>query len=202
MQTKMPSVAALTGFAFLLAATCALAQQQPTRIAGTIEGVEGTTLAIKTEQGGTKIKLVDGARILGVEKVAMTDVKKGDFVGVGAMPQADGSQRAVQVTIFPESQRGQGERHGPWSRDPKGTMTNATVDTAVASVEGQVLMVKYKDGEKKIIVPPEALVLRYTDSDKGELKPGAQVALNPAKQPDGTFETSRVNVGRGGYAPQ
>lgn len=201
MRSRMNTLA-LTGFAVLVAVTCAWAQQQPARLAGTIEGVDGATLTIKTEQGSTKVKLVDNARILTVDKVTMTDLKKSDFVGVGAMPQADGSQRAVQVSIFPESQRGQGERHGPWSSNPNGTMTNGTIDTTVVSVDGQVLMVKYKDGEKKIIVPPEALVLRYTDSDRAALKPGAQVALNPLKQPDGTIETLRVNIGRGGYAPQ
>ncbi len=201
MQAKM-TVRVLTGFAFLFAALCASAQQQPARLAGTIEGVDGATLTIKTAQGTTKVKLTDNARILGAEKIGMADIKKGDFVGVGAMPQADGSQRAVQVSIFPESQRGQGERHGPWSSNPNGTMTNGTVDTAVVSVDGQVLTVKYKDGEKKIIVPPEASVVRYTDSDRSELKPGALVALSSLPQPDGSFETLRVNVGRGGYAPQ
>jgi len=203
MTAKIRNTLALTGFAFLFAATCAWAQPQPTRVAGTIQGIDGATLVVKTEKGEVKVNVSDQLRVMGVEKVSMNDVKKGDFVGVGAMPQADGSQRAIQVTIFAESQRGQGEGHRPWSRDPKGTMTNATVDTTVAGVDGQALMVKYKDGEKKIIVPPDVLVLRYVEGDKSELKPGAQIAIsNPAKLPDGTFETSRVNVGRGGYAPQ
>ena len=89
----------------------------------------------------------------------MDDIKKGEFIGVGAMPQADGSQKAIRVNIFDEARRGTGEGHRPgWGPDQKGTMTNATVDTTVGSVDGQVIMLKYKDGEKKVIVPPEATV--------------------------------------------
>ena len=202
MSAKMRNTFALAGFAFLFAATCAWAQQQPTRVVGTIQGVDGATLVVKTDKGEVKVSLSDQARVMGVEKVSLNDVKKGDFIGVGAMPQADGSQRAIQVTIFAESQRGSGEGHRPWNR-PNSTMTNATVDTTVAGVDGQVLMVKYKDGEKKIIVPPDALMLRYVEGDKSELKPGARIAISGATQkPDGSLETSRVNVGRGGYAPQ
>jgi hypothetical protein len=158
---------------------------------------------VSAEKGEVKVNVSDQVRVMGVEKVPLNDVKKGDYVGVGAMPQADGSQRAVQITIFAESQRGQGEGHRPWSRDPKGTMTNATVDTTIAGVDGQVLMLKYKDGEKKIIVPPEAVILRYVEGNRSELKSGAQIAISGgATKPDGSLETSRVNVGRGGYAPQ
>ena len=201
MTPKIRDMIAVAGFALLFAATSAWAQT--VRVVGTIEGFDGTTLVVKSDQGEVKVGVTDKVHIFGVEKVSLNDVKKGDYVGVGAMPQADGSQRAVQVSIFAESQRGQGQGHRPWSRDPKGTMTNATVDTTIAGVDGQVLMVKYKDGEKKIIVPPEALVLRYMQADKSELKPGAQIAISgAAKKPDGSLETSRVNVGRGGYAPQ
>jgi len=202
MTATMRNTFALTGFAFLFAATCAWAQQPSTRVVGTIQGVDGAMLVVKTEKGEVKVNVSDQLRVMGVEKVLLTDVKKGDFIGVGAMPQADGSQRAIQVTIFAESQRGTGEGHRPWTR-PNSTMTNATVDTTVAGVDDQVLMVKYKDGEKKIIVPPEALMLRYVEGDKNELKAGARIAISGATQkPDGSLETSRVNVGRGGYAPQ
>ena len=202
MTATMRNTFALTGFAFLFAVTCAWAQQPSTRVVGTIQGVDGAMLVVKTEKGEVKVNVSDQLRVMGVEKVLLTDVKKGDFIGVGAMPQADGSQRAIQVTIFAESQRGTGEGHRPWTR-PNSTMTNATVDTTVAGVDDQVLMVKYKDGEKKIIVPPEALMLRYVEGDKNELKAGARIAISGATQkPDGSLETSRVNVGRGGYAPQ
>jgi hypothetical protein len=129
-------------------------------------------------------------------------VKAGDYVGVGAMPQPDGSQKAIQVMIFAESQRGTGEGFRPWDR-PGSTMTNGTVDTTVASVSGQALTVKYKDGEQKITISPDATIRAYVVGDKSELKPGAHIAIVRAdKAPDGTLSTARVNVGRSGVVPQ
>jgi hypothetical protein len=191
----------ITILAFLFTATAAWAQAQ--RLAGTIVSVDGPVLVLKTTNGDVKVSLTDKGTILAVEKVTMDGIKVGEFMGVGAMPQPDGSQRAVRINIFDESRRGSGEGHGPWSGQPNGTMTNATVDTSVASVDGQVLMLKYKDGEKKIIVPPDAIIQRNVPGNAGDLKPGAAVTISAANpKPDGTFETARVSVGRDGYVPQ
>jgi hypothetical protein len=189
--------------AALLAAPSAWAQQaKPVRVTGTVVSVDGAVLTVKAKDGATlKIKLKDNAGVFGVTKATLADVKPGSFIGVGAMPQPDGSQRAIRVTIFAETQRGTGEGHRPWDR-PGSTMTNATVGETVKSVDGQVLMVKYKGGEKKIVVPPEAAILAYVISDKSELKPGATIRIQRAMpQADGTFEADRVNVGRGGVTP-
>ena len=141
--------------------------------------------------------------MFGVSKATLADVKPGAFIGVGAMPQADGRQRAVQVTVFSESLRGLGEGFRPWSAQPNGTMTNATVAETVAGVDGQVVTVKYKGGEKKIVVPPDAVILAYSVGDRSELKPGAHVSLIRAvKQPDGSLAADRVNVGRGDVVPK
>jgi hypothetical protein len=106
------------------------------------------------------------------------------------------------VMIFAESQRGTGEGHRPWVQ-PGSTMTNATIDTTVGSVDGQVLTVKYKDGEKKIIVPPDLPIQQYVVGERAELKPGAAILIVAAsKKPDGSLEANRVNVGRGGVVPQ
>jgi hypothetical protein len=175
--------------------------QQTVRVVGTIEGVDGRSIVVKTKQGEVKINLADKTAVFGVVKATLADIKPGAFIGVGAMPQPDGSQKAIQVTIFSEIQRGTGEGHRPWAR-PGSTMTNATVDTTVGSVNGQVVMVKYKGGEKKIIVPPEATIRAYVVGDRSELKRGAHVAIvRAAKKPDGTLEAARVNVGREGVVP-
>src|SRR3989442_12157991 len=120
--------------------------------------------------------LTDSAAVYGVVKASLADIKPRAFIGVGAHPQADGSQRAIQIMIFAEVQRGTGEGHRPWDR-PGTTMTNATVDTTVAGVDGQVIRVKYKDGEKKVIVPPEAVIRAYVVGSKDELTPGANVMI-------------------------
>ncbi len=170
---------------------------QTVRVVGTIERVDGSRLTIKPRQGDeTTVAITDNVAVFGVRKATLADVMPGSFIGVGAAPQADGSQRAIQVTIFAETQRGLGEGFRPWNR-PNTTMTNATVDSTATGVDGQVLRVKYKDGEQKILIPPDAVILAYVVGERAELKPGANVAINNAtKKPDGTLETSRVNVGR------
>ena len=188
----------------LIAASCAAYAQQPqtSRVRGQVQAVDGAMLTIKSGESNVKVKLADNAPVYGVVKATLADIKPGAFIGVGAMPQADGSQRAIQVMIFSEQQRGTGEGHRPWDR-PNSTMTNATVATTVGSVDGQVVMVKYKDGEKKIVVGPDAVIRAYMVGSRDELKPGANVSIFAAvKQPDGTFTANRINVGRDGYVPQ
>ena len=190
--------------ALLLAVGGARAQQQTLRVTGMVESFDGHVLAIKSDKlGEVKVNLAANATVFGVAEATLADIKPGSYIGVGAMPQPDGSQRAIQVTILAESQRGLGEGHRPWDARPNSTMTNGTVDQTVASVDGQVVMIKYKDGEKKIVVPPDAIIRAYVAGDKSELKPGAHIAIVRAlKKLDGALETDRVNVGRGEVVPQ
>ena len=200
----MSKLRILTATALVMASAVSAvhAQQQAQRLAGTIERVEGSTVFAKGRDGGAvTLKLPDNVVVTAVFKATVADIKPGAYIGSGATPQADGSQRAIQVMIFTEAQRGTGEGHRPWDR-PNSTMTNATVDTTVAGVDGQVIMVKYKDGEKKIIVGPDAVIRAYMVGSKDELKPGANINIVAAtKKPDGTFEAGRVNVGRDGIVP-
>jgi len=192
-------------FAFLVLATAgAGAQQQTLRVSGTVESFDGQVLAIKSDKlGEVKVNLAANATVFGVAEATLADIRPGSYIGVGAMPQPDGSQRAIQVTILAESQRGLSDGHRPWDARPNSTMTNGTVDQTVASVDGQVVMVKYKDGEKKIVVPPDAIIRAYVPGDKNELKAGAHIAIVRAlKKSDGALETDRVNVGRGEVVPQ
>jgi hypothetical protein len=196
---------ALSFAIFAVAAGGVQAQQpQGMRVSGTVESFDGHVLAIRSDKlGEVKINLTDGVTVFGVAKATLAEVKPGAFIGVGAMPQADGSQRAVQVTVFADVQRGIGEGHRPWDARPNSTMTNGAVDQTVAGVDGQVLIVKYKGGEQKIVVPSDATILSYVVGAKTELKPGAKVAIVRAiKNPDGSLEANRVNVGRGEVAPR
>jgi hypothetical protein len=197
-------IAAYAASIVMLAMTSGYAQQaQSVRVRGAIESVDGAALVIKQGDGSdVTVKLIDNAQVWGVAPATLADVKVGDFVGVGAMPQPDGSQKAVQVMIFAESQRGLGEGFRPWDR-PGSTMTNGTVDTTVAGVDGAVLTVKYKDGQQKIVVGPDAAIRAYVAGDKSELVAGAHIAIVRAdKLPDGTLQTARINVGRDGVVPQ
>jgi hypothetical protein len=198
---------ALAGAALLgvLAASSAWAQQgQSVRVRGTIEKVDGKTLLVKGRDGAMlTLALADNAQVVGVAKASLGDIKEGAFIGSGAMPQADGSQKALEVHIFAESQRGTGEGHRSWDGAPNSTMTNGTVGATVTGVDGPAITVKYKDGEKKIVVPPGVPIVRYEIGNLSELKPGASITVVSAtKQPDGTFSAARVNVGRDGVVPQ
>ena len=118
------------------------------------------------------------------------------------MPEADGTQKAIAVHIFPEAQRGTGEGFRAWDLRPNSTMTNATVAETVAGTDGQNIMVKYKDGEKKVVVPPGTPIVAFVTADKAELKPGAKIIIfGAAKKDDGTLEANRINVGRDGITP-
>lgn len=179
----------------------ALAQQPPAvRVRGIIESVDGSMLDVKSRDGTSlKVQLTDNAVVVGVVKIAMSDIEQGSYIGVAAMPQADGSQRALAVQIFPEAQRGAAEGFIPWDLRPNSTMTNATVVETIAGTDGQNILVKYKDGEKKIVVPPDTPIVTFAVGDKTELKPGASILIFRAvKKDDGTLEASRINIGRDG----
>jgi hypothetical protein len=202
MTRRMLAAAAVVG---VLAATSAWAQQpQTARVRGTIEKVDGKTLLVKGRDGAPlTLTLADNVQVVSVLRASLADIKEGAFIGSGAMPQADGSQKALELHIFAESQRGTGEGHRPWDGAPNSTMTNGTAGTAVTGVDGPTITVKYRDGEKKIVVGPDVPIVRYEIGSLSELKPGAAVTVPAAtKQPDGTVETARVNVGRDGVVPQ
>ena len=136
--------------------TTAWAQQPPTvRIRGTIEAVDGSLLSIKSREGtDMKVRMTDNVAVFGVAKTELSEIKEGSYIGVTAMPEPDGTQKAVAVHIFPENQRGAAEGFRPWDQRPNSTMTNATVAQTVKGTDGQNILVKYKDGEKKVVVPP------------------------------------------------
>ena len=205
MNKMTRRVFGVAGFALLLATSASFAQQpQTVRVRGTVEGVDGATLTVKSRDGQTtyKIKLTDNAAVRGIVKAALTDIKNNSYIGVTGMPQADGSQKAVEIHIFPEPMRGVGEGFRPWDLMPNSTMTNAAVAQMVKGVEGDEITLKYKDGEKKIIVTPQTVIVTYVPGNKDELKPGAKIFIAAAnKKDDGTLEAAAVSVGRDGITP-
>jgi hypothetical protein len=196
-------VMAAGALAALFAVSTAWGQQQTQRVAGTIDKIEGKTLYIKSASGPVTLTLADNAVIVARVKATAADIKAGDYVATGGVPQPDGTQKAVELRIFPDSMRGNGDGHRPgWPGAPNGTMTNGAVGQTVTSVDGPVLTVKFKDGEKKIIVGPSVPVSRLEMADRSELKSGAAVAAAAAtKRPDGTFTAARIDFGRGDVVP-
>lgn len=193
------------GLAVMLATSTAWAQQPPpVRIRGQIEKIDGDTLTIKARDGNmVKVKVADNLRVIAQVKATLDDLKPGTFIGVTGMPQPDGIQKAIGIHIFLDAQRGVvPERFGPWDREPGSTMANANVETTVASKDGQQLVVKYKDGEKTVIVPPNTPIVRNVPGDMSDVKPGAQIAIMAAqKAADDSLSTSSIYVGRGVAPP-
>src|SRR3982074_1243681 len=182
----------------------ATAQQppSPSRVRGTIEGVDGDVLSVKSRSGeDVKLHMAGDMRVVGIIKISLADIKVGSFVGATTVPGPDGRQNAVEVHVFPEDMRGTGEGSRPYDLRPNSTMTNATVDQSVVGNDGHTLLIKYKDGEKKVLVSAETPVVTYVPADKSDLKAGAKVIAFMKKLPDGSFETNRVSVGRDGRTP-
>ena len=204
ISSWMPrSLVALFAVISVLASAVWAQQPQTVRIRGTIEGVDGPVLMIKTREGtDMKVRMTDNVAVFGVAKTELSEIKPGSYIGVSAMPEPDGTQKAIAVHIFPESQRGAAEGFRPWDLRPNSTMTNATVAETVKGTDGQNVLVKYKDGEKKVLVPPGTPIVTFVAGDKSEVKPGAKIIIFGAvKKDDGTLEANRVNVGRDGIMP-
>jgi hypothetical protein len=178
--------------------------QETVRVRGTIERIDGGAYIVKARDGRSlRLTLAPNGSVAASVKSALSDIKPGSFIGVAALPLPDGSQRALEVHIFHESMRGSGEGHRPWDLQPKSTMTNATVDKVIAAVDGPTLTLKYKDGEKKVVVPPGTVIVTYLPGSVAELKPGATIFVPAAaKQPDGSLLAQRVMVGRDIAPPQ
>jgi hypothetical protein len=203
MSGTVQRALATVSFALICIATPASAADDTVRIRGTIESVEGPVYVVKNRDGAElKLTVTDNPLFVAISPSTMADIKPGMFVGSAGMMQADGTQKAIEVHIFPESMRGTGEGHYDWDLKPQSKMTNANVEQTVAGVDGQILSVKYKDGEKKLLVTPETVVVTYVPGNKDDLKPGTKIFVAAAKkQPDGTLQTPRITYGRNGAGP-
>lgn len=182
----------------LLFASASFAQQ-PGRIRGQIEKVDGDMLVLKTREGAAlNVKIDDKTRVSALEKATLGDIKNDTFLGIAGMPRSDGSIEAFSIHIFLPAQRGVvPDRHGAWDARPGSTMTNAYVTSMVQAKEGETLTVKYNEGEKKIIVTPQTMIAAARPGSKDELKAGVQIIIfGWDKQPDGSVLAKTMYVGR------
>jgi hypothetical protein len=200
MQTVTRRALGLAGLALIMTASTVWAQQaSPGRIRGTIEKVDGSMLSLKLRDGSMlNVKVADDARVSALVKASLADIKTDTFIGIAGMPQPDGNIRAFSVHIFLPAQRGVvPDRHGPWDAQPGSTMTNAYVANRVTGNDGETLTVKYKDGEKKVVVTPQTVIAAAAPGNKSELKPGVPIIIfGSEKQQDGTVLAKTMYVGR------
>jgi hypothetical protein len=198
-------IRAIAAFLLVAVSSVALAQapaNPPVRIRGTVEKIDGNMLTVKARHGQSMtVKLADNYTVMGVAKASVSDVSSGKFIGTTTVGERDGNLIAEEIHIFPENMRGTGEGHYDWDLRPNSKMTNANVASVSSMGKDRVMTVQYKGGEKKVLVPENAVVVAFQPTDKSELKPGAQVFVNSQKQPDGTLTAPRVNVGLKGQVP-
>jgi hypothetical protein len=182
----------------------ALSQAQPAptvRLRGTLEAVSPTRITLR-QRNGDKVDLAIAPNLTVTEvyPIQPADIKAGSFVGVGAMPQADGTQRAIAVTLFPEAMRGTGEGHRPFDFLPQSTMTNATVADVAAAPDGERLQLRYPAGQQTVVVPPGVPLVSLRGADRTLLVPGAAVTVS-AQEIGGRPTATRISAGRNGFAP-
>ncbi|MBI4367030.1 MAG: hypothetical protein HY543_09450 [Deltaproteobacteria bacterium] len=195
-MTRRAIAAVTVAVVFAAGATFA---QQPSRIRGQIEKADGTMLVLKTRDGAMlNVKVADDARVSALVKATLADIKADTFIGIAGVPQPNGSIEAFSIHIFLPAQRGVvPDRHGPWDARPNSTMTNAYVAAMVAGKDGETLTVKYKDGEKKILVTKNTVIAAVAPGDKSELKAGTPIIIFASdKQPDGSLLAKVMYVGR------
>ena len=180
-------------------------QGKPLTIRGRIAAVEKGALKVTTSAGDVLVKFADDVRVGAVEAAKLSDIGAGNYVGTTAVKQPDGTLKALEVHIFPESSRGTGEGHRPWDLQPGSTMTNANVDKieafAAEKVQGQLLTLKYKDGEQKIFVPPGTPIVKNVAADRSLLQPGTGVYIAAVRGEDATITATRITAGIGGIMP-
>jgi hypothetical protein len=200
------TAAAVAALLALGLAAAAVAQQSPTvRIRGEAVKLEGDLLQVKDRKGeALSVKLAPNFRVTELRKAELSEIKEGTYIGVTALPQKDGTLRAVAIHIFPPAAKGTAEGHRPWDLMPEATMTNATVDGVVTQGTGcgSTIKVKYKDGEKTVIVTPETAIVAMGPGTPAMLTPGAKIMIfGAAKAADGGLSTQNVVVGKDGLTP-
>jgi hypothetical protein len=202
---SLPVVLLVVALASIPALAGQAPQGKPQTIRGRIAAMEKGALKVTTSAGDVLVKYADDVRIGAVEAAKLSDIKDGSYVGATAAKQSDGTLKALEVHIFPESARGTGEGHRPWDLEPGSTMTNANVEkiesATVNKAQGQVLTMKYKDGEQKIFVPSDAPIVKNVAGDRSMLKTGAGVYIPAVRAEDGSLTASRITVGINGIMP-
>lgn len=177
-------------------------QPQPTRVRGTIEKVDGDQILVRSREGSdVRIQIGEKTGVIGLKQIALADIEPNAFVGVAALPQGDGPQKAVSIHIFPESSRGFNEGSRSYDVRPNSSMTNGAFTNRIKAADGDVLTITYKDGEKKVLVTSETSIVRFETGQRSELTPGAKIVATVQDRADGSKEALRINIGRNGITP-
>jgi hypothetical protein len=173
----------------------------PLVVRGQVVSLAANTLTVKTATSTLTVAVPDNLRVTYLIKTDLSKIGPGTFIGTAAVPQSDGTFKALEVQLF-DQQNHPGEADRPWDLAPRSTMTNAAIatmsDATVDAVQGRMLVLKLKDGEKKVFVPSTAPIVAYEPADRSAVTPGANIILFATKKDDGSLTTASVNIGKNG----
>jgi len=187
----------------LLATHTVLAQPSgsPTRLRGKVDSVSGDTLQLILRSGDkVSAKLSANTRFVWLTEAKLSEVKKGSYVGTAAVSQPDGTLKALELQVFPESMRGVGEGSRDWDLGTGSSMTNGTVGNMVAA-NGRTITITYNGGEKHVLVPDNVPVVTYSPADRAALAPGANILVIGMRAADGSVTANSISVGKNGLVP-
>ena len=187
-------------------ATAAAADSPPVHLRGAIQSVTGQSFSMSGGSAPVAVKVTDATKITSLEAAQVADITPGLFVGTAAVPQPDGTLKALEVHIFPETMRGTGEGYRPFPQVAGGSMTNATISNIVGTEgavtdNGLTLTLKYKDGQQTVVVPKGTPVVLLGQGDAAMLKQGAKVSVTGSKDASGALTATRILVGLDGATP-
>src|SRR6202167_1800970 len=174
MNLKLPlALCGASAAAAFLAVLSPAQAAENVRVRGTIVGLDGSTLTVKTREGpNATLMLKPGWKMAGVAKASVEDIKPGDFVGIASLPTAAGGDGAIEVLVFPPALKGTGEGSYPWDLKPISSMTNATPTNAVNRVDGRTLDLSYSGGQEKKIAEPDGVPhAHFGPAQSADLKP-------------------------------
>lgn len=193
-------------FVAALTLACAVgASAQPAtpsqRLRGTIAKIDAGSMVLEERIGKTlSLVFADNLSVSEALPIDPGQIQSGTYVGTASVAGADGSLSALEVLVFPEALRGTGEGHSNWDLQPVSMMTNATVVGVAPGAKGRTMTLRYKDGEKTIVVPDGVPVVTLTPADRSLLVPGAKVIVT-AQNRDGKLVALRITAGRDGFTP-
>ena len=193
----------LAAIAFFVETVQGMAESgERVHVRGDVISLDDATLLVHSREGAdVSLHLTDDWAATGVVPASLADIKVGVFIGTASAPQSDGSQRALEVVVFPEAMRGVGEGHYPWDLAPESKMTNANIANAVDGVKGRTLSLAFKGGEREVTIPSDAPIVTFAPATKSDIAPGAHVFVQAVRQADGSLSANRVVVGKSGVVP-
>jgi hypothetical protein len=190
-------VAALLASSFPVRA----ADAPPTRIRGTIEAVAGDLLTVTTNQGeDLAVTMNADTTVHAITLAKIADIQPGRYIGATAVPQDDGTLKALEVHVFPPEMAGTGDGHRPWDLAPDSSMTNGVVGELVTS-NARTITIEYKGGEEKVAIPDDMPVVNIEAGDRSLLTPGVHVMSFAVKNDDGTLTARSISAGKDGIKP-